>query len=610
MINRMKKILLIGAEKSKEEIIKKIQRTGVLHIEPYKGSVLKKQTDKSDIAEAESILSLYKLVCRIEEEKKEVVPSVVSFSSIEEGISILKTLDEDLVSSTEKVQVLINEKEDLSVWGKFSIDDIKDIEKRSGIFVQFWEVPAKFADTVDFSGAAEVFEIKHEAMRHYFVTFSKSKLHLDNCLEEKIEKDLIQIESEIEYLKKHSVELLSKIKSFSLVKNDIYKAYIAALDRYNFEKAYYSSVEALGDVFVYQGWVPEKELSVLEKSVSSDPVSISSVEPEPDEVQPTFIKNKKFSGVGQELVEFYDTPSYKDWDPSSFVFLSFIIFFAMIMGDGGYGIVLFLVTLYAAIKVKKPGVKAKRMLAMAFILSIATIGYGVMTGSFFSVTESNPVFGKLLQFKLFNSGSVDKETLDNTMRVSIIIGMIHISLSLFLKTLRLIFSEKSFIVPLSNIAWIVAIWTYFFFYGNSFAGIESGQDIQKYILYCCGGVVFLTSSGSLNPLKIFAGGLLGLYNGVQFFSDILSYLRIFALGLSGALIAQTFNNIASSMSDMGSFYMALAVIVSILGHLLNLGLSIMSAVIHGLRLNYLEYYRWSFDGGGKPYKPLKSLLEQ
>ncbi|HPM34257.1 MAG TPA: V-type ATPase 116kDa subunit family protein, partial [Spirochaetota bacterium] len=399
----MKKILLIGAEKSKEEIIKKIQRTGVLHIEPYKGSVLKKQTDKSDITGAESILSLYKLVCRFEEEKKEVAPLGVSFSTIEEGISILKTLDEDLVSSTEKIQVLINEKEDLSVWGKFSIDDIKDIEKRSGIFVQFWEVPAKFADTVDFSGAAEVFEIKHEAMRHYFVTFSKSKLHLDNCLEERIDKDLIQIESEIEYLKKHSADLIAKIKSFSSVKHDIYKAYIAALDRYNFEKAYYSSVEALGDVFVYQGWVPEKELSVLEKAVSSDPVSISSVEPEQDEVPPTFIKNKNFSGVGQELVEFYDTPSYKDWDPSSFVFLSFIIFFAMIMGDGGYGIVLFLVTLYAAIKVKKPGVKAKRMLAMAFILSIATIGYGVMTGSFFSVTESNPVFGKLLQFKLFNS---------------------------------------------------------------------------------------------------------------------------------------------------------------------------------------------------------------
>jgi len=282
----------------------------------------------------------------------------------------------------------------------------------------------------------------------------------------------------------------------------------------------------------------------------------------------------------------------------------------MIMGDGGYGIVLFLVTLYAAIKVKKPGVKAKRMLAMAFILSIATIGYGVMTGSFFSVTESNPVFGKLLQFKLFNSGSVDKETLDNMMRVSVLIGMVHISLSLFLKTLRLIFSERSFIVPFANIAWIVAIWTFFFFYGNSFAGIESGQDIQKYILYCCGGVVFLTSAGSINPLKIFAGGLLGLYNGVQFFSDVLSYLRIFALGLSGALIAQTFNNIASSMSDLGGIFIALAVIISILGHLLNLGLSIMSAVIHGLRLNYLEYYRWSFDGGGKPYKPLKSLLEQ
>ena len=131
-------------------------------------------------------------------------------------------------------------------------------------------------------------------MRHYFITLSKSKLDLDNCLEERIEKDLIQIESEIEYLKKHSAELIAKIKSFSSVKQDIYKAYIAALDRYNFEKAYYSSVEALGEVFVYQGWVPEKELSVLEKAVSSDPVSISCVEFEENKFRRLLLKTKSF----------------------------------------------------------------------------------------------------------------------------------------------------------------------------------------------------------------------------------------------------------------------------------------------------------------------------
>jgi V/A-type H+-transporting ATPase subunit I len=128
----------------------------------------------------------------------------------------------------------------------------------------------------------------------------------------------------------------------------------------------------------------------------------------------------------------------------------------------------------------------------------------------------------------------------------------------------------------------------------------------------CGAllVVFYgIAAKSYNPLKIFMSSFFGLYNGVQFFSDVLSYIRIFALGLSGALLAQTFNNLSFDLWNSGIAGMVLAPFIFLLGHILNIALSIMSGVIHGLRLNFLEWYRWSFDGGGKKFVPFKDLLK-
>jgi V/A-type H+-transporting ATPase subunit I len=253
---------------------------------------------------------------------------------------------------------------------------------------------------------------------------------------------------------------------------------------------------------------------------------------------------------------------------------------------------------------------------MGMILSLGTTIYGITGGGFFGVSSQNPLFGKIVQLQLFNAGctnpdgSISAEALNSMMRVSLIIGMVHISISLLINSLRFMFKFKNFSKLLLNGAWITMIWTGFFNYGDSFMGIQSKQLIQLYIMYGCAAVIFLISAfnaGSFNPIKMLMGGLGGVYEIIQFFSDIMSYIRIFALGLSGSLIAQTFNNMAWGVWEQGGILTIFAVLVFLLGHTLNLALCVMSGAIHGLRLNYLEFYRWSFDGAGRPFKPLKKL---
>jgi V/A-type H+-transporting ATPase subunit I len=243
------------------------------------------------------------------------------------------------------------------------------------------------------------------------------------------------------------------------------------------------------------------------------------------------------------------------------------------------------------------------------LLTLATVVYGIISGGFFGFTQQTPVLGRIVDLRLFDAGSVKKDDLTNMMRVSILVGMVHISLSVFIKSLRM-FSQKNFIQPFSNFAWIIIIWTFFFWYGGPFLGIPGKDPMQMNIMLACAAVIFLTSAGSFHTGKLVFGGLIGLYNGVQFLSDILSYMRIFAIALSGSLIGQTFNTISGDIMSLGVWAIPLGIVVFIAGHTLNIALGLMGAVIHGLRLNFLEYYRWSIDGGGRQFSPLEDKLEK
>jgi V/A-type H+-transporting ATPase subunit I len=287
----------------------------------------------------------------------------------------------------------------------------------------------------------------------------------------------------------------------------------------------------------------------------------------------------------------------------------------MIMADGGYGLLLLVVMIVLKIKVKKPAPAIKRFINLSMVLSGATFFYGVFTGGFFGFSLSSPAFKFLEPFAVFlkNIRLLNTEDTPKMMLIAIVIGMIHICTSLILRSFRAVVDEKDYIAPLINIAWIAGIWSFFFWYKyDGVAGAEHLTTGGMLGLKIVGGVLvvlYAVSARTINPLKMFMTSFFGLYNGVQFFSDILSYIRIFALGLSGALLAQTFNNLAFDLWNTGIAGMIFAPIIFVLGHTLNIALCIMGGVIHGLRLNFLEWYRWSFDGGGKRFVPFKDLLK-
>ena len=450
----------------------------------------------------------------------------------------------------------------------------------------------------------------------YFITFSKEPVKIAKCVEVNYDRNMAELKKELDILRQKEKELTEKLYSTVSRIEDLRKYYLEALNEVNFNKAISGSVSEFEDrLFIIQAWCPVKEIETVKKVLENYTVTIIPVKPEKGERIPTLlVSENKPEELGSDLVNIYDVPSYKDWDPSAWVFFSFTIFFAMILADGGYGMLLLGAMILLKMKVKNPSPPIKRFINLSLVLTGATSVYGLVSGGFFGLSIESPAFSwlKPLAGLLENIRLFDSTDTALMMLVSIIIGMLHISLSLILKGLRSIVDDKDFIAPLINLVWIAAIWAFYFWYKyDGVEGYEAYTEGGLTGLKICGGllvVLYAVSARTLNPLKMFMSSFFGLYNGVQFFSDVLSYIRIFALGLSGALLAQTFNDLSLGLWEAGPWGMIFAPVIFVLGHTLNIALCIMGGVIHGLRLNFLEWYRWSFDGGGKKFTPFKDLL--
>ncbi len=617
MIEKMHKVLFAGPLEIRSDFIVKLQEKGVVEPESYKGELFSKNGKEVDTSSADRILAIFKTLKKYRSEALETDLRKDGKILIHEIIEQLPLIEDELRAAKENELQLNKTKSILEPLGDFDITDLNDIEKRGSVCLQFWETSLKNFEKASFDGVFPLI-IKDDGKKIYLITVSKEKISLEGLSEIIVNDDIKSIDKKLEETKNEKENILKKIYSFVPYDRDIYDLYLKELNIVNYDNVISASIEPLdGKIFVVQGWCPDKELKSIYEMVKEMPVTVMEIEPEKNDRIPTFMKNKGPAAIGQELVEFYDTPSYTDWDPSSIVFFSFLLFFSMIMGDGGYGLLLFIIMIVVKLKVKNPKPSGKRIINMGMALTFGTFVYGIISGGFFGLSPDNKIFGWLVKLQLFNGGctnpdgSMNSTDLNNMMRAAIIIGIVHITLSLIVKSAKSILDEKDFLEPLRKLAWIFAMWLFFFYYGKPFMGISSQLPIQLNAIYAALGIVAVISgikAGSFNPVKILLSAFLGVYDGVQFFSDVLSYIRIFALGLSGALIAQTFNSLAYGLIESGGLFIVLGAFVFIAGHLLNIGLCLMSAVIHGLRLNVLEYYRWSFEGAGRAFKPFKNLV--
>lgn len=605
MISKMKKVLFIGPDSTREAMLRDLQKKGIVQIEPYRGDKVEKETFAADTSKADRLAGALKILKSHTPQTPVTEQSAATFATVEKIVS----LDRQLQQLREEEKSLMTRRELIARWGEFSLDDLQYIETNASVAIQFWETQAKDAAQIESHNARSLVTLEQTAQTVLFMSIADEAITIDNCTEFRFEFDGRTLDTMLIENRQNQSHTDAELVHLNRYAKSLYHMYLAEINEINFAQALGSSVRPLGILFAFQGWVPEKQIKAVVDCAERHEGRLFEIEPDKGEQVPTMMENRGISAMGQDLVLFYDTPATSDWDPSAMIFLSFVVFFAMIMGDGGYGLTLFGLIAYMRFKNRKAKVAIKRFLNMGLILTFGTVVYGIMSGGFFGFSSQTPLVGKIIDLKIFDSGSLKKEDINFNMQLSILVGMVHISISVFLKAIRQFF-QKNFMQPFANFAWIVAIWTFFFWYAGPKWGIPGQDPVQVHIMLGCAGVIFLTSAGTLHPGKLIMGGLGGLYNGVQFFSDILSYIRIFALGLSGALIAQTFNSMAGDIMGLGVWAIPLGIIIFAFGHLLNIGLCIMGAVIHGLRLNFLEYFRWSFDGGGRIFRPLEDMLEK
>ena len=311
---------------------------------------------------------------------------------------------------------------------------------------------------------------------------------------------------------------------------------------------------------------------------------------------PVLLKNKSAFDSGEDLVKVYSHPNYSDFDPSGLVLYMFVIFYGMIIGDAGYGFTFLLLTAFLHYKIKSTSPIWIRLRRLSYMLSGSIIVFGVISVSYFGIAVSpeNPLNNCLL----LNFGT--KEGQNFVMLISIIMGMAHISLALAIKWWR----TKDW----PSFGWIIIIWSG---YALLTAKMVRGEEnpTAQWIMLAGFALVILFTSSNRNIIIRLLLGLNGSLGVVQLFADVLSYMRLFALGLATMYMCQTFNLLAGMAYKALPPYIGFlpAILILIAGHSINIVLGVMGGVVHGLRLNFLEWYRWCFEGDGLAFKPFKSV---
>jgi len=495
---------------------------------------------------------------------------------------------------------LLKSIEAVTPWGEFETPKSDD-----PLLPKFWfyKSPHYKMDALAKSGELKdlVWEIAAKDDRlEYIVILSKDQPQLNGVKDlapvELDPRPLSELQLRVEEVDAEADHLQHRRAELTKWRDLMAKAMAEADNRAALEHAGEQTLD-VSKIFALQGWAPRSITSNIEEFSQQHGLALSVSKPGPDDKPPTLLKNPELLAGGEAALTFYVTPGYGTWDPSIMFFFSFSAFFAMIFADAGYG---FLLAAVLGLAWKKLSVSREmiRIRHLFTALTLSTITYGVAIGSYFGVTPPEGSFPSSLVL-------MDTSNQTGMMGLTIQIGMIHLILANLFKSWAL---RRTLCFP-SPLGWIAMILGGYLF-GQDVAG--SGSPFPAIVSYALLGggaaTVLLFSSErkfTLHPVGIIMrllDGLAGLTGASKAFGDILSYLRLFALGLASAQLAITFNTLAKDAAEVKGIGILFAIMILVLGHGLNFVLAVIGGVVHGLRLNCIEFLDWSLPDEGYAFQ--------
>ena len=640
MIVPMKKVSLIIMGDKKSETLKKLRKLGILHIESVEGSGKKLEELKERVALLESALFSVaeKKNKKIKQEKIDAAKAV----SVSKEIVVLE--DEKKQRSAEK-NIFTAELDRLADWGELNPDEINALSEK-GIDISLYEMPKSEYENLGESVKTLSLQKTKSSVKFLLV---KSGIDGENEIVDSLkayrlempETSTAEIKQKIEGINSRINEIDEKISSFASCSDSIKSAIKACEKEIEFEVyATGMASESLSadgkSVAYFTGYVEEENLECLKKTAKDNSWGLLVEEPTEEDNVPTKLKNNKFVSLIYPLTDFLGTvPGYFEYDISGW-FLGFIlIFFGIIFGDGGYGLLISAVT--GALIAKS--VLAKKKVAPAFLLiglfGLSTILWGTLTCTWFglspeqlpewlqklSVPVISNVYADRIWYPFWTNGECGLTTAQNLQIFCFSLALIqltvaHIKVAARNRKSIKILGDIGSIMQLIGIFYVVLSFVVnaeVFSFGLVIGGIPVGT--VALVLVIAGFImsfVFSNYEGNviksiLESLKNIVSVLLGVVN---VFSDIVSYIRLWAVGLAGAAISATVNELASPL--LGNFlFMIIAIVLLVFGHGLNMILNVLSVIVHGIRLNTLEFSsHLDMSWSGHKFKPFEEQIEK
>ncbi len=429
------------------------------------------------------------------------------------------------------------------------------------------------------------------------------------------------LKEQIEKLQEEIVQAENEIKDFDGTENAL--KFMA--DYYTMRYDKYQALSQVGDLkktFVITGYVPEKDAEKLEMHLSrkyNAAVEIEAVRD--DEKAPVLLKNNGFSAPVESVIESYSMPGKGDIDPTTVMSIFYYILFGMMLSDFAYGLIVSLGCFWAIRKFKGMEDGLKNSLKMFMICGISTMFWGLMFGGCFGdafTVISETYFGKTVKFPMLWC-----DPLSSSMQVlitSFAIGIVHLFTGLGIKFYQCVKKGEYFDAIYDVIFWYLLVGGGIAFLLSTemfcnMAGLSFRLSPQgaKIAAICAGigavGIVLTAGRSSKNVGKRLAKGAYELYGVTSYLSDILSYSRLLALGLSTGVIAQVFNKMGAMVSNAvgdGIIGFVLFLVVFLVGHTLNIGINLLGTYVHTNRLQFVEFFGKFYEGGGEKFNPLKS----
>ncbi len=356
---------------------------------------------------------------------------------------------------------------------------------------------------------------------------------------------------------------------------------------------------------IFEGWIKTADMPKLaELLLDFDAASVCEIAPLPDEVVPVEIENKPWAKPFEVITKLYGVPRYFEVDPTAVLAPFFAIFFALCLTDAGYGLIMMAASIYVLGKMQA----GKRFMVLILVCSVLTIFAGAMTGGWFgSLLLDFAVKYKFTGLETFINKMTWFNPLEDPMTflvMSIALGYIQIMTGLFTGLFSVLKNNGIFAAVCDKLSWIVLL-NSLIIMGVSKAGIlpPVAGKIAITLIYLSAATILLLShrEGGVGPRL--GMGAYNLFSAIFYLGDLLSYLRLMALGMATGGVAMAINIIGGLISDTPYVGFILAVIFMVCGHIFNILQSMLGAFVHSMRLQFVEFFPKFIEGGGVPFVP-------